>query len=359
LLRYTRTEPVVIALTNAEEVADAIRKDGVPVHSLGMHNNRDFSAVCQLAELIARERPDVVHVHLYRATLYGRVAARLAGVPVVVTTEHSLLDGVIEGRPVTSAVRGLYRATEPLNTATVAVSQAVADRLVRWGVPDRKIHIVPNGLDLAELAEVGRHRERIRRELLLTDDTQVIGGIGRLTPTKRWDLLLRAVAPTLGPKRQLLLLGAGEDEGRLRDMAAVLHVGAWVRFLGAHINFHPMLSAFDLVASPSPQETFGLALLEAVAARIRVVYVASPALDAIGPMEGVVRVPEEEAALREAILGILREPPEVPPSPALQQFDVRLVAARIDALYQDCLSNKGKARPPKDGFSNSAQGGLL
>jgi hypothetical protein len=85
-------------------------------------------------------------------------------------------------------------------------------------------------------------------------------------PTKRWDLLLRAVAPILGPRRRLLLLGAGGEEAHLRKLAASLCVDAWVRFLGARLDLVLMLSAFDVVASPSPQETFGLALLEAVAA---------------------------------------------------------------------------------------------
>jgi glycosyltransferase involved in cell wall biosynthesis len=49
-------------------------------------------------------------------------------------------------------------------------------------------------------------------------------------------------------------------------LAAFLYLDAWVRFLGARLDLVPMLSAFDVVASPSPQETFGLALLEAVAA---------------------------------------------------------------------------------------------
>lgn len=55
-------------------------------------------------------------------------------------------------------------------------------------------------------------------------------------PTKRWDLLLRGVAPVLGPRRQLLLLGAGEEEAHLRKLAAFLYVDAWVRFLGARLD---------------------------------------------------------------------------------------------------------------------------
>src|SRR5829696_34416 len=61
----------------------AIREDRTPVYGLGMHGTREMGAVRRLARLLARVQADVVHLHLYRATLYGGVAARLARVPVV------------------------------------------------------------------------------------------------------------------------------------------------------------------------------------------------------------------------------------------------------------------------------------
>jgi glycosyltransferase involved in cell wall biosynthesis len=117
-----------------------------------------------------------------------------------------------------------------------------------------------------------------------------------------------------------------------------LYVDAWVRFLGARLDLVPMLSAFDIVASPSPQETFGLALLEAVAAGRPIVYVHCPSLNAIGPLRGVVCVSAEEAPLREAVLAAIREPRETPPSDALERYDIRAVVARIDATHlSQCL----------------------
>lgn len=290
--------------------------------------------------MLAREKPDVVHLHLYRATLYGRVAALLARVPVVITTEHSLLDGVLEGRPTTGAVRRLYRATEPLNTMTVAVSPDVADRLQRWGVPQRKLTVIPNGIDTAAWRESGAHRASARRELGLSDDVELIGGVGRLSATKRWDLLLRAVAPILSARRQVVLIGGGEEEASLRELAASLGVADWVRFLGTRLDVLPLLSALDVVASPSPQETFGLALLEALAAGRPIVYVHCPSLTAIGPLDGVRRSPGEEAPFREAVLAALRGPSEVAPPEDLNRYDIRTVAARVDDIYDTCLSQK-------------------
>ena len=86
----------VLTLTNPGTVADALRADGVTVHHLAMRGNRDLGALPRLVRLVRAGRYDLVHTHLYRAQLYGRLAARLAGVRAVVSTEHSLHAGVIE-----------------------------------------------------------------------------------------------------------------------------------------------------------------------------------------------------------------------------------------------------------------------
>lgn len=129
LLRHLPVECDVVTLTNPGAVAEELRSDGIRVTHLGMRGNRDLSAVGRLARLIRDGRYDVVHTHLYRACVYGRVAARLAGTRATVATEHSLGRAEIEGRPLTRSIRALYLTTERLGAATVAVSSTVAGRL--------------------------------------------------------------------------------------------------------------------------------------------------------------------------------------------------------------------------------------
>lgn len=135
LLRHLPVDCDVVTLTNPGPVADGLLADGIRVVHLGMTGNRDLAALPRLARLIRAGGYDLVHTHLYRACLYGRLAARLAGVRAVVATEHSLGDSQMEGRPLTPGVRALYLAGERLGSATVAVSPTVADRLKRWGCP--------------------------------------------------------------------------------------------------------------------------------------------------------------------------------------------------------------------------------
>ncbi|MEU1167156.1 glycosyltransferase, partial [Streptomyces sp. NPDC005921] len=148
LLRHLPVSCDVVTLTNPGPVARGLTADGVRVVHLGMAGNRDLGALPRLVRVIRRGRYDLVHTHLYRACLYGRIAARLAGVRAVVATEHSLGDTQLEGRELTAGVRALYLAGERLGRSTVAVSPTVAERLRRWGVPGPRIEVVPNGIDL-------------------------------------------------------------------------------------------------------------------------------------------------------------------------------------------------------------------
>lgn len=137
LLRHLPMRCDVLTLTNPGPVAEGLRADGVRVVHLGMRGNRDLGALPRLVRFMRREQYDLVHTHLYRACVYGRIAARLAGVGASVATEHSLGEREIEGRPLTRGVRGLYLASERLGAATVAVSDTVAARLEAWGCRPR------------------------------------------------------------------------------------------------------------------------------------------------------------------------------------------------------------------------------
>lgn len=152
LLRHLPVRSSVVTLTNPGAVAAGIEADGTPVTHLGMTGNRDLGALPRLARFVRQGRYDLVHTHLYRACVYGRTAARLAGVRRVIATEHSLGETQIEGRPLSAGTRALYLASERLGTSTVAVSPSVARRLAEWGVPPERIRIVPNGIETDRFA---------------------------------------------------------------------------------------------------------------------------------------------------------------------------------------------------------------
>jgi glycosyltransferase involved in cell wall biosynthesis len=368
LLRKLPTDSEVVTLTNPGAVARGIVADGVSVRDLAMTGNRDLGALPRLAGIIRHGKYDLVHTHLYRACLYGRFAARLAGVRTIVATEHSLGAVQIEGRPLSTGARALYLAGERLGTATVAVSSTVARRLERWGVRRDRIHVVPNGIEVARFAYDESARRTARERLGLPRDAFVVGGVGRLTDSKRFDALVRAVADL--PDAHLILVGEGAERPELlrlaRDRGAaerILLVGACedppparaepVASAQPDQSLQPdpplqpdqpdlpaLLAAMDVFVSTSPDEAFGLAVIEALAAGLPVLHVTCPALHDLpaGAAPGAHRitgsVPElvgELRRLREA--GPVRHPV---PAAALH-YDIAHSAGQLMAVYEKAV----------------------
>lgn len=335
LLRHTRHQAEVVSLCNRGLVADAIEADGTRVVDLGMRSNRDLSALWRLVRLMRGGGYQVVHVHLYRACVYGRIAARIAGVPVVVTTEHSIGEHQIEGRRKTWGVRALYLATDKLSNVTIAVSEAVRRRLVDWGIRERKIRVIPNGLDVDALVFDAAARTRVRSSFGIPEGTFVVGGVGRLETGKRFDVLIAALAPLLGPSHRLLLVGDGRERQRLRQLADAAGVADRVTFAGERADIGALLSAMDLFVSPSDDETFGVAVLEALAAGLPVLYVQCPALDGL-PRTGARQVGGTVTELRQAILEHFRaEPrPRAGAATRLDRYAIPACSRAVDTLYE-------------------------
>jgi glycosyltransferase involved in cell wall biosynthesis len=344
LLRHLPADCDVVTLTNPGTVADGLTADGVRVTHLGMGGNRDLAALPRLVRLIRAGGYDLVHTHLYRACVYGRLAARLAGVRGIVATEHSLGDSQMEGRPLTRGVRALYLATERLGRSTVAVSPTVADRLRRWGVPGPRIEVVPNGIDLARFRFDPLRRERVRRRLGLPEHACVVGGVGRLTAGKRFDVLVRALA-RLPSDHWLLLVGAGPEENVLRRLAHETGVADRVLFTGERPclpdgspgpDLPSLTSAMDLLASPSAEEAFGLAVVEALAAGLPVLYASCPAVEDLpaSAASAARRVTGGPDAFARAIAEVRAAGPASRTAPeAAHHYSITRSAARLMDVY--------------------------
>ncbi|MEV8589935.1 glycosyltransferase [Streptomyces sp. NPDC051180] len=348
LLRHLPVRGDVVTLTNPGAVAAGIEADGTPVTHLGMTGNRDLGALPRLARIVRQGRYDLVHTHLYRACVYGRAAARIAGVRRVIATEHSLGETQIEGRPLSAGTRALYLASERLGSSTVAVSPSVARRLADWGVPAARIRVVPNGIETERFAFDADARRRTRDALGIPRDAHVVGGVGRLTPGKRFDRLVRAVAAV--PESRLLLVGEGDLREELLGVARACGAADRVLLAGAcqdppaagapGPSLPDLLAAMDVFVSTSPDETFGLAVVEALAAGLPVLYAACPALEDLAPdaAPGAHRIGGSVPELVSALHGVRDAGAVRLPAPAAaRHYDIAHSARQLTSLYEQSV----------------------
>jgi len=286
--------------------------------------------------MIRSGRYDVVHAHLYRSQIYGRTAAWLARTPVVLSTEHSIGETHLERRRMTSGVRSLYLATERLSQATVAVSPTVRDRMLKWGVPARRITVIPNGVDLGRVAFDQAARQRIRAEFGLGAGDYVIGVLGRLDPNKRFDMVIEAAAPLLDATTKLLIVGKGDEHDHLVGAARASGAGDRVIFAGERHDVAAILSAFDLFVASSAQETFGLSVLEALANGAPALYTTCPALEGLDVGARARQVPGTVEGMRAALAAEISagQRERVAAAAVESAYGIKSVTARIDDLYE-------------------------
>lgn len=335
ILQHSRHESDVVTLYNPGPVADMLREDGVRVRDLGMTSNTQLAAVPKLYRIIREGRYDVVHAHLYRSCVYGRVAAWLARTPVIVATEHSIGETHLERRRMTRGVQGLYLATERMGDVTVAVSDTVFDRLANWGVPTDRMATIPNGVDFDRVAFDPDARARVRAEFDIDPSAYVIGVLGRLDANKRFDLVINAAAPVLDEKTVLLIVGKGAEGDQLAEVARNAGVADRVVFAGERHDVAAMLSALDLFIASSKQETFGLSVLEALCNGLPALYTTCPALTDIRT-DRARQVPGTVDGLRAEIAAEVqagaRDRADVPE--VRQAYGIAAVTDRIDSLYE-------------------------
>jgi glycosyltransferase involved in cell wall biosynthesis len=233
----------------------------------------DSRAYRTISALIADRRPEIVHTHMAKAGLLGRLAAKRHGVPAIVHTFHGhVLEGYFS-EPVTKAILSTERGLARITDALVAVSPAVRDELLALGIGDaRKWHVVPLGLDLEPLRTSTARRPDARRALGLPATGPLVGIVGRLAPIKDLDTFLRgaSIVARDHPDATFVVAGDGPERRRVETSARHLLCDR-VTFLGWIEDLVRLYAALDVVVLTSRNEGTPVALIEATAANRPVV----------------------------------------------------------------------------------------
>jgi len=338
-LSRDRYNPLVVCLFDPGIVADQIRASGVQVIDLRAKGKWDLSVAWRLYRLLRRERPTILHTWMFHANVPGRLLGRLAGVPIIISSERTM------GQESRWRYR-LNRITAPLTDRVVCVSQQVADFVVQEvGIPQCKVVVIPNGIDLRNFKYLPAKRQA-RAALGLPYELALIGTVARLNPVKRLDVLLQALASVNGVCA--VIIGDGPERARLEALRKQLGLVERVRFVGQQSNVPEWLAAMDLFVLPSDWEGMSNALLEAMAVGLPVVATAvggTPEVVVDG-VTGLLVPPRDPEALAEAIIALLqdRERAEAMGRTGQERveryFTVERMVQKTEALYEELIGEK-------------------
>lgn len=229
-----------------------------------MRRHFDERLLWWLRSYIKRRQFEIVHTHLIHADLYGTIAAKLAGVPVIVSSRHN--DDQFRRH---RALIWLNRLLARWQTGIIVISDWVGRFLQEVeGIPAEKITRIHYGLDPTPI-EALSDSTYLRQQFQIPDNAPIIGTIGRLTAQKGQTFLLQAVSRLTRdfPNLRFIIIGDGELRHELEEQAKTLDIVRNVIFTGLrpYQDAMRLLSGIDLFVFPSLWEGFGLVLLEAMA----------------------------------------------------------------------------------------------
>ncbi|NUQ07362.1 MAG: glycosyltransferase, partial [Anaerolineae bacterium] len=171
----------------------------LPALGRSLHPLRDLQVIWRLYRLMRRFKPDVVHTHTAKAGFVGRVAAWLAGAPVIVHTFHGHVFRGYFSPTMTRVFLVLERLTAGMSSAVITLTEGLKREIAEeFGVcPPDKIVVLGLGLDLGRFAAAPRRAGTFRAAHGVPTDAPLIGIVGRLVPVKNHRLFLQAAALVL------------------------------------------------------------------------------------------------------------------------------------------------------------------
>jgi glycosyltransferase involved in cell wall biosynthesis len=339
-------EVMVCALNRGGPALEAARAAGA--RTFVLQGRGRFARMGQLARLLRKEAITVVNGHNPTAGMAAALAARLAGVRVVLRTEHSLHHA---GRH-PAAWPAIERVATALTTRVVCVCEAVREsHVTRFPRVARRFVTVLNGISAAPAA---RSREQVRTTLGIGPQDRVVLSVGSLTPPKAQHVLIEAFARVAAdvPGSCLLIAGEGPLRSTLEARRDALGLAESARFLGAREDVDDLLAAADVFTLSSRREGLPMTLLEAMrAGRAAVVTRAGGCAEAVTEGISGSLVPVDAAAALGAALGALLADPgrcarlgEAARERWAREFTAERMVLETERLYRAALGASGGDR---------------
>jgi glycosyltransferase involved in cell wall biosynthesis len=304
-----------------------------------LHKSRfDPATLPALLKVIDRRQIDILHLHGYGATTFGRLAGGMKRIPTIVH-EHANLTTTPWFQKVADAM------LEPLTDIAIAVSRSTADFLVNARqLPPDKVKVVYLGVPLEEFSRA-RSTEEIesaRHELGISPDEFAVGTVTRLHESKGNAFLVSAARLVLDqrPNAKFFIVGEGPLRPELEQQAQHLGLGDRFVFAGFARDVARVVSAFDVCVFPSLWEGTPLTVFEALAMGKTILATDADGLvDVLRHEHDAVIVPKRDApALAAGIVRLMDDPDErrrLGEQARLsgQQYDIAAFVSKMERLY--------------------------
>ncbi|MFQ6102747.1 MAG: glycosyltransferase [Candidatus Glassbacteria bacterium] len=299
--------PIVGCLWWGGTYAEELREEGIEVFTVGQKEIGKWKSLRKLVAFLRRERVVIVHTHMFMSNTWGRMAALLAGVPIIVATEHLVREFV---NPVKHFIPDLLLSwgTDRITT----VSERVRQTYVRGsGIRGAKIETIYNGIDL-EKFNIRAGVEALRNELCLDGNRPVIGVVARFVEQKGHIYLLEAAREVVKkfPNARFLLLGDGPLKNKLIQLAEGFGILDNIIFAGIRHDMPEIYPLMDISVLASLAEGFSITVLESMASGVPVVVtdVGGNGEIVIEGVNGYLVPPKAPAELAEKMILLLKDP---------------------------------------------------
>lgn len=262
----SRIQPSVVCLKEKGPLGEEIARD-FSVDSHLIRSKLDVGVLFRLVSNFRKSQTDaIVTVGAGDKMFWGRLAAKLAGVPVICSALHST------GWP--DGVGRLNRSLTFLTDAFIGVAKPHGEFLVEFeGFPARKVFVIPNGIDTERFVPNSACRDSVREELGLSSRSKLVGIVAALRPEKNHSLFVNAAAAIKArvPDAHFLIIGDGPEKPKIASLIDSLGMSQSIHMLGNRHDTPRILAALDAFALTSLNEASPVSILEALSCQVPVV----------------------------------------------------------------------------------------
>jgi glycosyltransferase involved in cell wall biosynthesis len=349
---------VELACAPGGKLIDLIRGQGMKVRLFKnlvqpLHPLKDLLGLIDLTRFLRKKRYHIVHTHNSKAGFIGRLAAKWAGVPIIVHTVHGF--AFHDREPAWRQI--LFRNLERLASRWCDKMVFISQPLIDWALRDRitrreKIQKIYSGIELDHFEPVpDEERKALKEAWGIREEAPVVGIVSKLWEGKGHTILIHAFEGLKQeiPEAVLVIVGEGYLQDKLSDLVDRLGLKGSVLFTGFQMDVRRIIATFDVAVLPSFFEGMGRVLLEAMAMGKPVVASSVGGIPDLvhHGKTGLLVTPGSVSELKSGLITLIRNKAlakqmgEEGRKRISEEFSAGRMAQSIEKLYRELLQTKG------------------